>query len=731
MDEWHNASVRAYNPPVSKRRTKRVRPSRWIAVVPWLFVAVLAHIGAMLVLFVWRPEIGPPEDPITIVSLTPIDNPYAETAGLRETPPGGETIEANIKNPATPPNESDPDQSPPDTANTAADPRIGRLPASVERALAGDTGGIAGASRSGSTALDPYANRSGEARGDALGRYGGDDATESAVRAGLEWLAAHQEADGSWDRVYYDLLCPEADRCRETAAVATQIDSAPAVTGLALLAFLGSGHTHLEGDYRDGVARGLRALLDRQLASGSFSPSTNLEMYNHTIATLAVAEAYGITHDPTLASPLSAAVTHLVRAQQSGGGWDYKSDLATGRNDMSITGWAVMALKSAATAGVRVPEVTLLGVIDFVTDATDIDGYVYYANVGTGTVVDNAANTLTRRYGPATTAIGAVVRQALGWRADATVLKRQTALMLGEPPDVDRLRGGDPSGLHSEYYWFYGTLAVFNQGGDAWATWNVKLRSALLSTQDRPIDALGNRRHSFGSWPAFGRGWGKWGRTGSRIYSTTLAVMMLESYYRYVPAYVASPALVSTSTLRTGMAGADRAHRVALVRAATDLSVDVGEPILVDALGDTDARIRVFAAIGLTRHGSPLGEAVLRQARPGTVGGELAAVDNALDRIAAMSWAARYGLVIRSDPNHRVIVFETLGQPVYYGLELGIERDGVAVGRVRVTRRFDAHHLAAGEVIAAPPDGTGVSIGDVVVSLDNRIGAVGASGQGP
>ncbi|MCH8253091.1 MAG: hypothetical protein IID36_11625, partial [Planctomycetes bacterium] len=584
------------------QKIKHARPIRWIALVPWLFVAMLAHVGVMLVLYVWRPEIGPPDDPITIVSLTPLDNPYTEPVGLPDPPPGQETVEPSVKKPAPPPDETDPEQSPPDTANTAAERPIGVLPESVERALAGDTGDIADPSRSGSAALDPYVNRSGEARGDALGRYGGDEATESAVRAGLEWLAAHQEADGSWDRVHYDLLCPEADRCRETAAVATQIDSAPAVTGLALLAFLGSGHTHLEGDYRDEVGRGLRAILDRQLASGSFSPSTNLEMYNHTIATLAVAEAYGITHDPSLALPLSAAVTHLVRAQQSGGGWDYKSDLATGRNDMSITGWAVMALKSAATAGVRVPDLTLLGVIDFVTNATDVDGYVYYANVGTGTVVDNAANTLTRRYGPATTAIGAVVRQALGWRADATVLKRQTALMLGEPPDVDRLRGGDPSGLHSEYYWFYGTLAVFNQGGDAWSTWNHRLRSALLSTQDRPVDARGKRRHSFGSWPAFGRGWGKWGRTGSRIYSTALAVMMLESYYRYVPAYVASPALVRTSTLRTGMARADRAHRVALVRAATDLSVDVGEPILVDALHDPDARIRVFAAIGLTRH---------------------------------------------------------------------------------------------------------------------------------
>ena len=41
------------------------------------------------------------------------------------------------------------------------------------------------------------------------------------------------------------------------------------MTGLALLAFLASGHTHLDGPYRDDVRRGLEYLMRTQAADGN------------------------------------------------------------------------------------------------------------------------------------------------------------------------------------------------------------------------------------------------------------------------------------------------------------------------------------------------------------------------------------------------------------------------------------------------------------------------------
>jgi hypothetical protein len=81
------------------------------------------------------------------------------------------------------------------------------------------------------------------------------------------------------------------------------------------------------------------------------------------------------------------------------------------------------------------------------------------------------------------------------------------------------------------YYWYYATLALQHrqQSGDAalaaWRTWNHALTAALLNTQvsDGP-DA--------GSWNTNTL----WGGYGGRVYTTAMAAMCLEVYYRYAPA---------------------------------------------------------------------------------------------------------------------------------------------------------------------------------------------------
>ena len=88
------------------------------------------------------------------------------------------------------------------------------------------------------------------------------------------------------------------------------------------------------------------------------------------------------------ANVLSAHRTVPLSSQQVGGGWDYSSDTSTGRSDMSVTGWVVMALKSLTAGGVRVPDSTCLGIVDFVVRATRYEGHVSYARTSQGEVVD-------------------------------------------------------------------------------------------------------------------------------------------------------------------------------------------------------------------------------------------------------------------------------------------------------------------------------------------------------
>ena len=72
------------------------------------------------------------------------------------------------------------------------------------------------------------------------------------------------------------------------------------------------------------------------------------------------------------------------------------------------------------------------------------------------------------------------------------------------------------------YYWYYGTYALFQAGGQRWRRWNLAMQDALLPHQR---DAGCAR----GSWDAIG----EWCLVGGRVYATALNALTLEIYYRY------------------------------------------------------------------------------------------------------------------------------------------------------------------------------------------------------
>ena len=86
-------------------------------------------------------------------------------------------------------------------------------------------------------------------------------------------------------------------------------------------------------------------------------------MYCHAIATFAMGEAYGMTGERRLDQPLRRAIAYTIAAQDPyGGGWRYKPREA---GDTSLLGWQFMALKSAETAGIPMPEATRQGIIRY------------------------------------------------------------------------------------------------------------------------------------------------------------------------------------------------------------------------------------------------------------------------------------------------------------------------------------------------------------------------------
>ena len=75
------------------------------------------------------------------------------------------------------------------------------------------------------------------------------------------------------------------------------------------------------------------------------------------------------------------------------------------------------------------------------------------------------------------------------------------------------------------YYWYYGTLAIYQVGGQPWKVWKKAMQGAMLESQRQDTDYCLYK----GSWDPIG----PWGPDGGRVYSTAVLAMCLQVFYRY------------------------------------------------------------------------------------------------------------------------------------------------------------------------------------------------------
>jgi hypothetical protein len=346
----------------------------------------------------------------------------------------------------------------------------------------------------------------GNRKGLAL-KNGGSNESEAAVDAALVWFAAHQAVDGSWSTDMMDKPCN--GQCRH-GTVDIGKPKRIAATGLALLCFLGAGHTHKEGDYKDVVYKAINYLTSAIKSSSpnvrDFRPTgrflddnSEYEMYEHGIAVLAMCEAYEMTGDSILRSPCDNGIDFIQRSQHADGSWGYRPGTS---GDLSIVGWQLMALKSARKIGMKVrPEVIQRA--DKFLDSQQSDNGSYYGY-------------RSNQKEACTTAIGLMLRLYRGWsRTDPRVLKGvQYIADLG--PSSDGI-----------YYNYYATQLLFHMKFEKWSQWNVLNRDYLVREQAQD-------GHEKGSW-YFGRS--HFNQVGGRLYCTAMATLTLEVYYRFMPIY--------------------------------------------------------------------------------------------------------------------------------------------------------------------------------------------------
>jgi hypothetical protein len=340
-------------------------------------------------------------------------------------------------------------------------------------------------------------------------RHGGSPATESAVGAALAWLARHQRTDGSWQR---HGLKQEVSGAFHTTAV----------TSLALLAFLGAGHTERVGTYRHNVRLAVKYLISRQTESGLIeSPG-----YTHAIAGLAMAEAAGMGRLPGTRAAAHKAVNYSTGIHQQGaasarGAWRYRPKMDP---DLSVSGWFVMQLKSAREAGLRVPSASFEGAERFLNSVERVVGDEAHPAEVVRTYGYQEPD-----HGPRTTPIGLLCRQFMGWPRERLEGGVKYMVETDGPPTWGK--AGRDVDL---YRWYYGTLCVFQQGGEVWNRWNTALKKALLENQRRDGPLNGGLKDKHGSWDPVGV---KYADAWARVGQTALAALCLEVYYRYLPMY--------------------------------------------------------------------------------------------------------------------------------------------------------------------------------------------------
>lgn len=381
-------------------------------------------------------------------------------------------------------------------------------------------------------------NRKGGGHKRAAQRGGATPGSEGAVLASLRWFKRHQSANGSWESDKYYQNCTEGAKC-EPGKLHDASDANVAMTGYAVLCFLGYGYDHkTQGPYKNVVKNGISWLLAAQKNDGYFGNRN----YEHPVAVMALAEAYAMTADPELRPAVQKGIDQILAHQNqdtakgadgyTGGlGWDYTKP--NDRNDASVTGWNVMALKSALAGGLNVGKgmdgakrwldsawqasnsknaPIRAGDTTAWKDAKDITAYDQSRFFYTW---HNNDNKLEGDYGRES--IGLVCAIFLGHlNGDPMAESLANTVMATQMPKAF------PT---NTYYMYYNTMAIFQMGGERWKKWNDTVRDQLVNAQRKTTDCLD------GSWDWEGSQFH--GNELGRVLTTAYNTLSLEVYYRF------------------------------------------------------------------------------------------------------------------------------------------------------------------------------------------------------
>ncbi len=327
---------------------------------------------------------------------------------------------------------------------------------------------------------------------------GGRVSSEKAVQNALAWFQTQQNPDGSF-----------GDQHKV------------AMTGLALLAYLGHCETPESALYGETVSKAIAYLISMagKGQNGLTSDSGgNGASYSHGIATYALGEAYIMTGDPSFRAPFLQGIQAILKGQAPDGGWMYGMNGADVPSDTSVSGWQIQALKSAYLAGLdelgtEINEALDQAVKNLQRVHTDKGSFGYRNN-------ENGNNL---------TGVG-VFTLSMWKHKESREAKRGTEYILERLEESHPLTDDKSRKLIYEnanlYGMYYDVQAMFAMGGRDWRKYNDWFQKSVTDAQLPD-----------GSWPptTSGNHGGQEVGKDFDIYRNAFLTLMLEVYYRYLP----------------------------------------------------------------------------------------------------------------------------------------------------------------------------------------------------
>ena len=324
---------------------------------------------------------------------------------------------------------------------------------------------------------------------------GGKTMTETAIVKGLNWLKATQSEDGSWGA---------KDKDEEGKPIKADAHHKKAMTGMALLCYLGHCELQDSPDFGPTVQKAISYITsmppDEPVGAG------NRGSYSHPIRTYALCEAYTMTKIKKLEVYAKRAAELVIKGQNENGGWAYAYGKGpAAHTDLSVAGWNIQALKAAAYTGIEISglDEAMDKAIKYVKECQDKAGKFAYQRGKGGKASLTGTGVLSLQIWK--NAKSEEAERGLEW-----IVQNEAVITEWSKVDV--------------YGWYYNAQACFQAtgvsgGSKFWKAWNKDFQNTVTSNQAAD-----------GHWPH-----GNHFHGDTDVYRTTMAILMLEVYYRYMP----------------------------------------------------------------------------------------------------------------------------------------------------------------------------------------------------